>query len=101
MELVGNKTINRNVAKKLLVKVLHEGVDPEAYVREQGLGMVSDSGVIEQAVREILAQNPKSVEEYKAGSQKVLGFLVGQTMKKLGGKADPQIVNKLLRDALA
>ncbi len=101
MQLVEEKTINRNTAKKLLVKVLEDSIDPEAYVRENALGMVSNTELIEQALREVLAQNANTVAEYKAGSQKVFGFLVGQTMKKLGGKADPQIVNRLLADFLA
>jgi aspartyl-tRNA(Asn)/glutamyl-tRNA(Gln) amidotransferase subunit B len=96
MELVDKKTINRGVAKKLLVKILEENIDPESYVKEQGLGMVSDTGVIENAIREALEENPKAVGEYKAGNQKVAGFLVGKVMQKLGGKADPQIVNKIL-----
>ena len=100
MELVHGKTIGRNVGKKLLSLVLSEGIDPAEYVRENGLGMVSDTGLIEAAVREVLAGNEKSVAEYKAGSVKVTGFLVGQIMKKLGGKADPQIVNKLLAEQL-
>ncbi|MCL2069321.1 MAG: Asp-tRNA(Asn)/Glu-tRNA(Gln) amidotransferase subunit GatB [Oscillospiraceae bacterium] len=100
MALVENKMINRGVAKKLLVKILEENIDPEAYVKEQGLLMVSDTGVIENAVQQALAENQKSVEEYKAGNEKVVGFLMGQVMKKLGGKADPQIVNKLLVTSL-
>ncbi len=96
MKLVDDRVINRNVAKKLLQKVLDEGVDPAGYVRENKLGLVSDESVIETAVREVLGENAKSVAEYRAGSQKVLGFLMGQTMKKLGGKADPQAVNRIL-----
>ena len=96
IELVDNKTINRNVGKKLLVKVFEEGIDPVSYVEENKLGLVSDAGVIEDTVRAVLAENGKTVEEYKAGSQKVLGFLIGQAMRKLGGKADPAIVNSLM-----
>ncbi len=96
MKLVDEKVINRNVAKKLLQKVLADGVDPAEYVRENKLGLVGDEAVVEAAVLEVLTENEKSVAEYKAGSQKVLGFLIGQTMKKLGGRADPQTVNKLL-----
>jgi aspartyl-tRNA(Asn)/glutamyl-tRNA(Gln) amidotransferase subunit B len=100
MELVDNKTINRNVGKKLLVKVLEEGIDPEAYVEENKLGMVSDTDVISNAVREVLSGNEKSVNEYKDGNQKVIGFFVGKVMKKLDGKADPKIVNALLIEYL-
>jgi aspartyl-tRNA(Asn)/glutamyl-tRNA(Gln) amidotransferase subunit B len=96
VELVDGKVINRNVGKKLLVKVLEEGIDPEAYVKEHSLGMVSDAGLIEKAIDQVLAENPKSVDEYKAGNQKVTGFFVGKIMRQLGGKADPSAVNSLL-----
>jgi aspartyl-tRNA(Asn)/glutamyl-tRNA(Gln) amidotransferase subunit B len=100
IELVENKTINRNTGKTILVKVLNEGIDPELYVQENQLAMIGDTGTIEKAVNEVLAENQKSVEEFKNGSEKVLGFLVGQTMKKLGGKADPKAINELLRGKL-
>lgn len=100
MELVDNKTINRGVGKKMLALVLNEGIDPLKYVEENQLGMVSDSTVVEQAVDAVIAENTKPVQEYKDGNQKVFGFLVGQTMKKLGGKADPQTINQLLKDRL-
>ncbi|MCL2366097.1 MAG: Asp-tRNA(Asn)/Glu-tRNA(Gln) amidotransferase subunit GatB [Oscillospiraceae bacterium] len=98
--LVDNKTINRAVGKKVLVKVFEEGIDPEAYVKENALGMVSDTGFLEAAIAEVIKENEKSVSEYRAGSQKVFGFIVGQVMKKTAGKADPQTVNALLRAKL-
>ncbi|MDR1664739.1 MAG: Asp-tRNA(Asn)/Glu-tRNA(Gln) amidotransferase subunit GatB [Clostridiales bacterium] len=100
MALVDNKTVNRNVAKKILVLVLTEGVDPAAYVEENKLGMVGDKTVIVAAVREAIAENAKQAEDYKNGNEKILGFLVGKVMKKLEGKADPQMVNSLLRENL-
>ena len=100
MELVDNKTINRTVGKKLLMLVLKENVDPEKYITENKLEIVSDTSLIETAIDEILAANVKDVNDYKNGNQKVFGFLVGQIMKKLGGKADPQIINKILREKL-
>jgi aspartyl-tRNA(Asn)/glutamyl-tRNA(Gln) amidotransferase subunit B len=100
IRLADEKVINRNVAKTLLAKVLKDGIDPAEYVREHNLGMVSDTGLIEQTIREVLGANEKSVAEYKAGSEKVLGFLIGQTMKRLGGKADPQIVNRVIKEEL-
>jgi aspartyl-tRNA(Asn)/glutamyl-tRNA(Gln) amidotransferase subunit B len=93
IELVDSKTINRNVGKKLLVKVFEEGVDPAAYVEENKLGMVSDTGLIDETIQAVLAENERSVLEYKDGNQKVTGFLMGQAMRKLGGKADPAVVN--------
>jgi aspartyl-tRNA(Asn)/glutamyl-tRNA(Gln) amidotransferase subunit B len=100
IELVDNKTINRNTGKKILVKVFEDGIDPAAYAEENKLGMVSDTGAIDAAVEAALAENQKSVNEYKAGSQKVLGFLVGQVMRKMGGKADPKVVNERLANRL-
>jgi len=96
MRLVDDKTINRGVGKKLLVKVLEGGIDPEAYVQEHGLGMVADASLIDAVIREILAGNQKSIDEYKAGNQKVIGFFMGQAMKKTGGKADPEVVKNIL-----
>lgn len=66
-------------------------------MEKEGLLMVSDSGAIEGAVDQVLAENPKTVEEFHSGKEKVLGFLVGQVMKKMRGKADPGMVNELLR----
>ena len=100
MSLVDNKTINRNVGKKILVKVLEEQTDPAAYVRAQGLEMVSDASVVEVAVKVVVEQNPGPAAEYRNGSQKVLGFFVGRVMKELGGKGDPEMVNRMLKNFL-
>jgi len=100
MKLCENKTINRNVAKKILIKVFEEGVDPERYVEEHKLGMVTDTAFLENIVRDVLLENEKSVLEYKNGNQKVIGFFVGKIMNKSQGKADPKIVNELLRKQL-
>jgi len=100
IKLVDEKTVNRGVGKKLLVKVFEEDIDPEVYVEENSLGMVSDTGLLDTAIQEVLVENEKSVKEYRDGSQKVFGFLVGQVMKKTAGKADPQSVNEMLRKML-
>ena len=96
IKLVDDKTVNRTVGKKLLIKVIEEGIDPEAYAEENALGMVSDVGLLESAIREVIEENTKSAEEYRGGKEKALGFLVGQVMKKTAGKADPRSVNELL-----
>ncbi|MCL2409634.1 MAG: Asp-tRNA(Asn)/Glu-tRNA(Gln) amidotransferase subunit GatB [Oscillospiraceae bacterium] len=96
IQLVSDNVVNRGVGKKLLAKVMDEGIDPEAYVEENSLGMVLDTGLLESAIREVMAANEKSVAEYRGGSEKVLGFFVGQVMKKMAGKADPKLVNELL-----
>ena len=101
VRLVDEKSINRTVGKTVLLKLIEDGVDPDAYVKENSLAMVSDTGLIDAAVREVLAENEKTVEEYRAGSEKVLGFLVGQVMKKTQGKADPRAVNEVLIESLS
>lgn len=92
--------INQQNAKKVFAAIMDEDVEPISYMKEKGLLMVSDSGAIETAVDEVLAVNPKTVEEFHSGKEKVLGFLVGQVMKKMKGKADPAKVNELLRKKL-
>ena len=96
IELVGSNTINRTVGKKLLLKLYEEDIDPAVYVKENKLGMVSDTGIIDQAIQVVLSENAESVSEYKNGNQKVIGFFVGRVMKNLGGKADPKILNDRL-----
>jgi aspartyl-tRNA(Asn)/glutamyl-tRNA(Gln) amidotransferase subunit B len=99
--LVERGTINRNTAKSLLPRLLRTGADPEALVAAEGLAQVSDRGALERAVGEVLAKHPEQVEQFRAGKDRVIGFLVGQVMKSTGGKANPQLVQELLRTALA
>ncbi|MDR2570147.1 MAG: Asp-tRNA(Asn)/Glu-tRNA(Gln) amidotransferase subunit GatB [Oscillospiraceae bacterium] len=96
IRLVNENKINRSVGKKVLIEVFKDNVDPEVYIAEHSLAMVSDTGLLESAIKEVLAENEKSVKEYRDGSKKVFGFLVGQVMKKTAGKADPKTVNELL-----
>jgi aspartyl-tRNA(Asn)/glutamyl-tRNA(Gln) amidotransferase subunit B len=99
--LVELGTINRNTAKGLLPRLLRTGADPEALVAAEGLAQVSDRGALEHAVDEVLATHPEQVEQFRGGRDRVVGFLVGQVMKSTGGKANPQLVQELLRTALA
>lgn len=100
IELVENKTINRNVGKQVLSLVLEDDIDPVQYIEENKLGMISDTSLINEIIKKVLWENPKAVEEYRGGSKKVQGFFIGQIMRKLGGKANPQMITSLLRDAL-
>jgi len=100
IELVDTGFINRTIGKKLLIKVLEEDVEPDTYIEENSLGMLSDDGLLESAINKVMDDNAKSVKEYRDGSQKVFGFLVGQVMKETAGKADPRRVNELLKKAL-
>jgi len=83
-------------ARSLLPELVASGGDPEALVAERGLAAVSDAGVIERAVAEVLAEHPENVELYRSGEQKVVNFLMGQVMRKTQGKADPAAVRKIL-----
>jgi len=100
IKMVDDGKINRSVGKKVLIEVFEKNTDPEIYVLENSLSMVSDTGLLETTINEILEENEKSVTEYLNGSQKVFGFLVGQVMKKTSGKADPRTVNDLLKNIL-
>jgi len=94
------KEINSSVAKEVFEAMFKENVDPEAYVEEKGLKTVNDEGALRKTVEQVIAENPQSVEDYRNGKEKAIGFLVGQTMKVMKGKADPGMVNKLLKELL-
>ena len=98
--LIGDGKINRTTAKEVFEVIFAEDVDPVAYVEEKGLGMVSDDGALREVVENVIRENPQSVEDYHAGKKKAIGFLVGQTMKAMHGKADPAKINKLLAELL-
>jgi aspartyl-tRNA(Asn)/glutamyl-tRNA(Gln) amidotransferase subunit B len=100
IELVENKTINSKIAKELLHRVWEGGGSPNSIVAQEGLAQTSDPAAIEKFVDEVVAANEKVVADYKAGKTNVAGFLVGQVMKASRGKADPALVNELLRKKL-
>ena len=97
--LVEDGHISRSAGVETLEAVFLGG-DPDQYIADHGLERVQDENVVLQAVERVLAEHPDSVEEYRAGKEKVLGFLMGQTMRLLGQKADPKMVTELLRQAL-
>ncbi len=99
--LVDAKAINSSVAKEVFEVMFEENVDPEQYVEEKGLKTVNDEGALKKAVEEVIAANPQSVADYRGGKEKAIGFLVGQTMKAMKGKADPGAVNKMLKELLS
>ncbi len=94
--LVDAKVINGQVAKEVFEIMFEEDVDPERYVEEKGLKTVNDEGALRKTIAEVIAANPQSVEDYRNGKEKAIGFLVGQTMKAMKGKADPAEVNRIL-----
>ncbi len=98
--LVDSKAVNSTVAKEVFEVMFAEDMDPEKYVEEKGLKTVNDEGALRKAVEEVICANPQSVADYRGGKEKAIGFLVGQTMKAMRGKADPGTVNKVLRELL-
>ncbi|BCN29996.1 aspartyl/glutamyl-tRNA(Asn/Gln) amidotransferase subunit B [Anaeromicropila herbilytica] len=98
--LVDTKAINRTVAKEVFEKVFAENIDPEQYVEANGLKTVNDEGALRTTIEGIIAANPQSVEDYHNGKEKAIGFLVGQTMKAMKGKADPGMINQILKELL-
>lgn len=92
--------INRTVAKEVFEKIFKENVDPAEYVEKQGLGMVADDGLLRTVVLKIVEENPQSVVDYKSGKTKAMGYIVGQTMKEMKGKADPGLINQIVKELL-
>lgn len=98
--LTDSKTINSTVAKEAFGQMFATDMDPESYIEEKGLRTVSDKDALRHIITEVIAANPKSAEDYKNGKEKAIGYLVGQTMKAMQGKADPGIVSEILKELL-
>jgi len=98
--LVDSKAVNSSVAKEVFEVMFDEDIDPEQYVEEKGLKTVNDEGALRRTIAGVIAANPQSVEDYRNGKEKAIGFLVGQTMKAMKGKADPGMVNRILKELL-
>ena len=81
-------------------KIFLEDIDPRRYVEEHGLKSVSDQDALQEILQKVIAENPQAVSDYQGGKEKALGALVGQTMKAMKGKANPGVVNKMLREML-
>ena len=94
-DLLGDGKINSSTGKKIVGELLVSDFDPAVYVAEHGLEQINDRAVLEQAVREVLMSDAKSVASYKAGKTAALKALVGKVMAKTGGKANPVMVNEL------
>ena len=98
--LIEKGTISGTIAKKVFEKMFSQSKDPELIVKEEGLEVVSDEGALVSVVKKIPESNPQSIEDYRSGKEKAFGFLVGQAMKETKGKANPQLINKILKDEL-
>ena len=102
INLVKSGVVNRNTAKEeVLAKMFSDNVDPEQYIKDNNLQMVSDDGLVRDIVLSVIEANPNSIEQYKEGNEKVVKFLMGQSMKQLKGKANPAVVTKVLEEELA
>jgi aspartyl-tRNA(Asn)/glutamyl-tRNA(Gln) amidotransferase subunit B len=99
--LIEKGTISNKIAKTVFKEMIESGKLPAQIVEEQGLVQISDEGAILTIVEQVVAANPQSIEDYNAGKQKAIGFLVGQVMKESKGKANPALVNKLLVEVLS
>ena len=100
IELADSGAINSTVAKEVFEEVFKHDIDPDKYVEEKGLKTVNDAGELQAVVEQVIKDNPQSVEDYRNGKEKAIGFLVGQTMKAMKGKANPGMVNKILKELL-
>jgi aspartyl-tRNA(Asn)/glutamyl-tRNA(Gln) amidotransferase subunit B len=98
--LIESSTISNKIAKDILPELLEKGGSPKQLVESKGLIQISDTGAIEVAIEEVLTAHPKELEQYRNGKTKMLGFFVGQVMKKTGGRADPKLTNQLLAKKL-
>ena len=101
IDLMADNTISGRIAKDVFEIMVEEGKDPAAVVEEKGLKQITDTGPIEDAIAQVMADNPDKVEEFRGGKDKLIGWFVGQVMKQTGGKANPGMVNELLRNKLS
>jgi aspartyl-tRNA(Asn)/glutamyl-tRNA(Gln) amidotransferase subunit B len=100
IKLIENGTISSKIAKTVFKELIENGGDAEQIVKDKGLVQISDEGTLLKIIAEVLDANPKSVEDFKDGKSKAVGFLVGQLMKATKGQANPQLVNQLLQQEL-
>ena len=100
IDLADAGTINSSVAKDVFKQIFHEDIDPEKYVEEHGLKMVNDEGALRETAAKVIADNPQAVADFKGGKEKAIGALLGQTMRAMKGKANPGMVNQVLRELL-
>jgi aspartyl-tRNA(Asn)/glutamyl-tRNA(Gln) amidotransferase subunit B len=98
--LIEDNTISSKIAKDILPELLEKGGSPKQLVESKGLIQISDTSVIEATIDEVIAAFPKELEQYRNGKTKMLGFFVGQVLKKTGGRADPKLTNQLLAQKL-
>ena len=101
LALIKDGTISGSLGKQVFEIMLETGGDPAKIVEEKGLKQTSDSGAIEAVIADVIGRSPGQLEQYRSGKEQLFGYFVGQTMKAMGGKANPGVVNDLLKKALA
>jgi aspartyl-tRNA(Asn)/glutamyl-tRNA(Gln) amidotransferase subunit B len=100
IDLVAEQTISNKIAKDIFPELLTSSDSPRSLIASRGLSQVSDESALREAIRAVIAQNPGQLGQYKAGKTSLFGYFVGQTMKATGGKANPQLLNTLIREEL-
>jgi aspartyl-tRNA(Asn)/glutamyl-tRNA(Gln) amidotransferase subunit B len=100
VDLIGSGELSGKLAKEIFPKMFETGDAPRAIMEREGLKQISDTGALEKIIDEVIAANPKQVEQYKGGKTTVIGFLVGAVMKLSRGQANPATVNQLLAEKL-
>lgn len=101
LALIEKGTISQSAGKKVLQEIFETGKDPAVLIEELGLVQISDTDSIRALIEQVLAENEKSVNDYKSGKMNAFGFLVGQSMKASKGKANPKLVNEILKELLS
>ena len=101
LSLIADGTLSGSLAKQVFEIMLETGQHPGVIVAERGLKQTSDTGAIEAVIADVIAKNPNQLAQYRGGKETLFGFFVGQTMKAMAGKANPAVVNELLKKALA
>ena len=100
IKLIEDGTISSKIAKEVFAELVENGGDPEKFVKDKGLVQISDEGQLQEIIGKVLDENEQSVLDFKEGKGRALGFLVGQTMKATQGQANPQMVNKILKEEI-
>jgi aspartyl-tRNA(Asn)/glutamyl-tRNA(Gln) amidotransferase subunit B len=101
INLIENGTISGKIAKEVFEEVWKTGKPPKEVIEEKGLVQITDAGALETAIEEVLKSSPAQLEQYKQGKEKLFGYFVGQVMKATKGKANPKLVNEILRKKLS
>ena len=100
VDLIDKGTISNNIGKQIIMTILETGESAKSIVEKQGLSVISDDGAIREIAQKIIDANPNQTSEYRSGKDKLFGFFVGQVMKETKGRANPQMINDILKELL-